>query len=139
MEQKDLKRSYRLFVGVDIASPDFTATSVAAGTLPTREAKSYEQTAHGFERFMKRLQESCILPAEILVVMEATGSYWVALATALYQAGFAVRAINSAQAQNARQSTTEASKERCTGCPDDCAIGSSSRSPLLDASATDLL
>ena len=30
--------------------------------------------------------------------MEATGSYWVVLATALVQAGFAVSAINPAQA-----------------------------------------
>lgn len=37
-------------------------------------------------------------PAAVLVVMEATGSYWVALATALYHAGFAVSVINPAQA-----------------------------------------
>jgi transposase len=98
VEQKNTKRSYRLFVGVDIASRDFTAASVVAGTQTTREAKSYEQTAHGFERFVKRLQENGIPPADILVVMEATGGYWVALATALYQAGFAVSVINPAQA-----------------------------------------
>jgi transposase len=98
VEQKDLKRSYRLFVGVDIASRDFTATSVVPGTQATREAKSYEQTAPGFERFVKRLQESGIPPIDTLVVMEATGGYWVALATALSQAGFAVSVINPAQA-----------------------------------------
>jgi transposase len=97
---EDLKRSYRLFVGVDIASRDFIATSLVPGTQATREAKSYEQTAHGFERFVKRLQDSGIPPADILVVKEATGGYWVALATALYQAGFAVSVINPAQAHN---------------------------------------
>jgi transposase len=98
VEQKDLKRSYRLFVGVDIASRDFTATSLVPGTQAPREAKSYEQTAPGFERFVKRLQESGIPRADTLVVMEATGGYWVALATTLSQAGFAVSVINSAQA-----------------------------------------
>jgi transposase len=98
VEQQDLKRSYRLFVGVDIASRDFTATSVVPGTQTRHEAKSYEQTASGFERFVKQLQESGILPADTLVVMETTGGYWVALATALYQAGFAVSVINPAQA-----------------------------------------
>ena len=94
VEQKNMKRSYRLFIGVDIASRDFTAASVVPGTQTTRETKPYEQTAHGFERFVKRLLESGIPPADILVVMEATGGYWVALATALYQAGFAVSVIN---------------------------------------------
>lgn len=57
-----MKRSYRLFVGVDIASRDFTAATVVSGTQTTRETKSYEQTAHGFERLVKRLQESGYLP-----------------------------------------------------------------------------
>jgi transposase len=70
---------------------------------------SYEQKAQGFERFMKRPQDSGISPADILVVMEATGSYWVALATVVHQAGSAVSVINPAQAHNARQSTTEES------------------------------
>jgi transposase len=32
--------------------------------------------------------------------MEATGSYWIALASTLHQAGFAVRVINPAQAHH---------------------------------------
>jgi transposase len=35
-----------------------------------------------------------------LIVMEATGSYWIALATTLHQAGFAVSVINPAQAHH---------------------------------------
>ncbi len=93
-----MKRSYRLFVGVDIAARDFTATSLVTGTQATREAKSYEQTAQGFEGFVKRLHDSGIPQASILVVMEATGGYWVALATVLYQVGFAVSVIHPAQA-----------------------------------------
>ncbi|HXR66190.1 MAG TPA: transposase [Ktedonobacteraceae bacterium] len=97
MEQKSTKRSYRLFVGVDIAYRDFTA-SLVQGTKTTREPHPYPQTAPGFERFQKRLEESGVLPFDTLVVMEATGSYWIALATTLYQAGFAVSVINPAQA-----------------------------------------
>ena len=100
VEQKDLKRSYRLFVGVDIASRDFTATSVVAGTQATREAKFYVQTSQGFERFVKRLHDSGIPPADILVVMEATGGYWVALATTLYQAGFVATGCGHAVGMN---------------------------------------
>ena len=40
-------------------------------------------------------------PADsILVVMEATGSYWINLATTLTQNGFAVSVINPAQAHH---------------------------------------
>jgi transposase len=39
-------------------------------------------------------------PTEILVVIEATGSYWVALAVSLHEAGFAVAVINPAHAHN---------------------------------------
>ena len=98
LEQSSTQRSYRLFVGVDIASRDFTAAALVPGARPTRESHAYEQTTQGFERFQQRLQESGVPAVETLVVMEATGSYWIALATALYHAGFAVSVINPAQA-----------------------------------------
>jgi transposase len=98
LEQRSTKRNYRLCVGVDIASRDFTAASIVPEAKPTREPHPYEQTAHGCERFQKRLQESGVPALETLVVMEATGSYWIALATALDHAGFAVSIINPAQA-----------------------------------------
>jgi transposase len=111
VEQKVPKRSYHLFVGVDIAAREFTAASLVAGTKPTHASQPYTQTAAGFEGFQARLQESGVVPSDILVVMEATGRYWVALANSLYQAGYAVSVINPAQAQNARQGTTETSQE----------------------------
>jgi transposase len=90
--------TYQLFVGVDIAYRTFTAATLTAGARPKREPKAYAQTTQDFERFQKRLREHGIEPAAILVVIEATGSYWVALATCLYHAGFAVSIINPAQA-----------------------------------------
>jgi transposase len=98
VEQKITKQSYQLFVGVDIAFREFTAASLVAGAKPTRESRPYAQTGPGFERFHRRLQESGVAPGDILVVMEATGSYWIALATTLYHAGYAVSVINPAQA-----------------------------------------
>lgn len=57
-----------------------------------------EQTAQGFASLQARLLATDPTPAEILVVMEATGSYWIALATALAHAGFRVSIVNPAQA-----------------------------------------
>jgi transposase len=75
VEQKVTKHSYHLFVGVDIAAREFTAASLVAGAKPMRESYSYAQTTTGFERFQTRLQESGGAPGDILIVMEATGSY----------------------------------------------------------------
>jgi transposase len=45
-----------------------------------------------------------------LVVIEATGSYWVALAVSLHEAGFVVAVINPAQAHNYARSLPRRSK-----------------------------
>ena len=90
---------YRLFAGVDIAAATFTTASLVPGTMPGR-ALTLDQTPQGFATLQARLLAAGYPPGEILVVMEATGSYWVALATTLAQAGFAVSVINPDQAHN---------------------------------------
>jgi transposase len=90
---------YRLFVGVDIAAKTLTAAWQAPGGAPGRPL-TLEQTPAGFARLQSRLRASGAEPAATLVVMEATGSYWVALATTLTRAGFRVSAINPAQAHH---------------------------------------
>jgi transposase len=88
---------YQVFVGVDIAAKTFTAVWLAPGGSPSRPC-TLEQTAQGFASLQARLLATSATPAEILVVMEATGSYWVALATTLAHAGFCVSIVNPAQA-----------------------------------------
>jgi len=47
-----------------------------------------------------QLQATGSVPSRVLVVMEATGSYWISLATRLVHEGFAVSVINPAQAHH---------------------------------------
>ncbi len=91
--------TYRLFAGVDIAAATFTAVWMAPGASPSRPL-TLDQTPQGFAALEARLRSAGHAPGEVLVVMEATGSYWVALATTLAQAGFAVSVINPDQAHN---------------------------------------
>ena len=49
---------------------------------------------------MHQLQATGHVPSSILVVMEATGSYWISLATSLVHEGFVVSVINPAQAHH---------------------------------------
>ncbi len=91
--------AYRLFVGVDIAAATLTAVWTAPGTAPSRPL-TLDQTPGGFATLQARLLARGHDVGEVLVVMEATGSYWVALATTLTQAGFAVSVINPDQAHH---------------------------------------
>jgi len=90
---------YHLFVGVDIAAHTFTTVWMAPAATPCRPV-TLDQTPQGFAALQARLLAVGHAVADILVVMEATGSYWVALATTLAHAGFAVAVINPNQAHN---------------------------------------
>ena len=90
---------YRCFVGVDIAATSFTALWEADGrTLP--RAVTFAQTPSGFATFQQQLQATGVMPEQTLIVLEATGSYWVALAVTLHEAGYAVAVLNPAQLHN---------------------------------------
>jgi transposase len=87
---------YQLYVGVDIAAKSFTATWA---TDPTSAPKpsSFEQSEDGFQTFQQRLAQTGVTPEATLVVLEATGSYWIALAVALHQARYSVSVLNPGQ------------------------------------------
>lgn len=91
--------SARLFVGIDIAARSFVAVW---GTVPDalQRARTFPQTPEGFAAFQQQLQTSGVSPAATLVVMEATGSYWIALAVVLHDAGYVVCVINPAHLYN---------------------------------------
>lgn len=91
--------TYRLFVGVDIAQASATVAWLQPGTPITRPI-TIDQTAAGMAQLQARLQATGIAPADTLIVMEATGSYWISLATTLHQAGYAVSVINPSQAHH---------------------------------------
>jgi transposase len=91
--------AYRLFARVDIAATTFAA-SWTTGGAPRERAVTFTQTPDGFTAFQNRLCSLGVPATEILVVIEATGSYWVALAVSLHEAGFVVSVVNPAQAHS---------------------------------------
>lgn len=99
MNKEAVMPAYQLFVGVDIAATTATVVWQAPGAPPTRPI-TIEQSPQGFAALERRLRATGHAPAATLVVMEATGSYWVSLATALANAGFAVSVINAGQAHH---------------------------------------
>lgn len=89
--------TYRRFVGINIAAATCAVAWMQEGDAPSR-AITIEQTASGFAALQRRLTLLEPEPHAILVVMEATGTYWMRLATFLIEQGFAVSVINPAQA-----------------------------------------
>jgi transposase len=86
-----------LFVGIDIAAQTAQASWLRAGQAPS-SAYAFPQTPAGFAALRQRLAATGVPPADTLVVVEATGSYWCRLALDLHSAGYPVAVINPAQA-----------------------------------------
>ena len=104
--------TYQLFVGVDISA---TQAHVAWGIAPdhTPAMATIALTPTGIEGLLEQLQQVEPNPAAILVVIEATGTYWMRLALALYEARFGVSVINPAQAHHfARAQRRQAKTDR---------------------------
>jgi transposase len=94
---------YRLFIGIDVAAKTFTATWTT-DRMQYAPAVTLDYTATGLTQFQAHVQATAIAPAETLVVLEATGSYWITLAATLHAAGFAVSVVNPAQVHSWAQS-----------------------------------
>lgn len=103
---------YHCFVGIDIAATTFTAAwssdnsnlpNSTIGSMQPR-AVTFSQSSSGFAALQQQLQGTAVPAAQTLVVMEATGSYWIALAVTLHEAGYAVSVVNPAQLHNYAQS-----------------------------------
>lgn len=100
---------YDLVVGIDIAATSATVVELPPDGTPSR-ARSIEQTSAGHAALLEHLRSSGLALDRILVVMEATGSYWIALATTLAQAGLAISVINPAQAHDFAKALLKRSK-----------------------------
>ena len=99
MDKEGAPPRYPLFVGVDIAAT--TATVAWRGPSgPADRTITVEQSLQGFAVLQRRLVALGHEPADILVVLEATGASWLSLATALAAAGFAVSVSNATQAHH---------------------------------------
>ncbi len=69
-----------------------------------------EQTPQGMKRLQQRLKQHAQLPGRTLVVMEATGTYWMRVARTLHTAGYVVSVINPKQAHHFAQALLKQAK-----------------------------
>lgn len=88
---------YTTFVGIDIAAQDAHVALVTSDGV-MEQPFIIEQSPEGMRDLEQTLLATQCAPSNILVVMEATGVYWMKLASYLYDCDFAVSVINPAQA-----------------------------------------
>ncbi len=100
---------YRLFVGVDIAAETFTATWARRDQHPAKP-RTFAQTPDGYHHFISALQRASLAPQQTFVLLEATSSYWIALAVALHHAQFVVSVVNPAHVHHFARSLSRRSK-----------------------------
>lgn len=91
--------AHKLYVGVDVAAATVTAAWMAFNT-PMSTPITVAQTAPGYTTLHVRLAATGVAPTDTLVVLEATGAYWLTLATTLVEYGYHVSVINPKQAHN---------------------------------------
>lgn len=84
-------------IGIDVAAQSVAVSWMAVDGRPSK-AQTFAQTQGGFDQLHAYLVGHGIVPAHALVVIEATGSYWITLATTLHTLGYGVSVINPAQA-----------------------------------------
>ncbi|MBN7797909.1 IS110 family transposase [Parahaliea mediterranea] len=93
-----------VFSGIDVAARTFDLVSRQAGK--TSKAERFQQTPEGHAKAVQRLQ--ALQPA--LIVLEATGIYYLDLAVALAQAGLPVAVINPKSFHHFAELTLSGSK-----------------------------
>lgn len=89
---------YKLYVGADIAAKT-VALHWQDSEKTVRGAMEINQKPSAYRRLAKCLKKIAA-PEQTLVVMEATGNYWIGIALFLYEAGFGVSVINPKQGRN---------------------------------------
>ncbi len=77
---------------------------------PGQRPTTFAQTPEGFAALQQPLAGTGIPPQATLVVLEAAGSYWVALAFTLHDAGYRVSVVNPTHIHNYAKSLPRRSK-----------------------------
>jgi transposase len=99
MPSSDHATWYQLFVGADIAAATVTVAWPRPQQKPSKPV-TLEQTPEGFCSLHQRLISTGARPDQILVVMEATGIYWLAFAPYFARQGYAISVVNPSQAHH---------------------------------------
>lgn len=92
-----------VYAGVDIAKVDHVIGAVDERGSEVCRPMGFKNSAEGFGRCEAWLEGAAASPGEVLVGMEATGHYWMALYAFLTSKGYAVAVIDPSQVRAVRR------------------------------------
>ncbi len=101
--------AHTLYVGVDIAAATATAAWITLDE-PMSAPLTVAQTTQGYATLHARLAATGIAATDTLIVLEATGSYWITLATTLVERGYQVSVVNPKRAHHVAKVLLKRSK-----------------------------
>jgi transposase len=82
MPERIAAETYQLFVGVDVSAETVDA-AWGEHKDEVGSAQTFEQSPAGYQKLVAAVAASGVAPAQVRVVMEATGTYWMRPAVAL--------------------------------------------------------
>lgn len=108
-QQRHSPKGYWLFVGIDVS---LKTLSVAWGRCAEGigQAQVFRQTVSGYRALLGALQATGCPPERVVVVLEATSTYWMQVAVLLCGAGYAVRVVNPKHAHHFMQGERQQTK-----------------------------
>ncbi len=98
----------RVYVGADIAAESIQIDWHNTGNQQSQQV-TLQQHKRDYARLVKQLIRQ-VVPEQIHVVMEATGTYWMAFAEYLHQSGLVVSVLNPSQAKHFAQARLQRTK-----------------------------
>ena len=101
--------SGKLYVGIDVSAATASVALLTAAQS-TCERFTIEQTEQGISLLENKRLETGRAPEQVHIVMEATGTYWMKLASQLHQVGFRVSVINPSQSHHFAQARLQRAK-----------------------------
>lgn len=95
-----------IIVGIDIAKHNHQAVIIDERGAALCKPFAFANSNVGVKRLTDAIAQAAADPDEVIVGMEATGHYWLALYSALLPLGFTIHVINPIQTDAMRHATT---------------------------------
>jgi transposase len=102
-------QTYAMYIGIDVAAAS-ASVAVLSPDQPECSVFTIEQTEQGITNLIAKLMAAGHPTGQVHVAMEATGTYWMRLASRLFQVGFAVSVVNPSQAYHYAQAWLQRAK-----------------------------
>jgi transposase len=106
---KQSPKDYRVYVGIDVS---LKTLNVAWGRCAEQigKAQTFHQTRTGYQALLRALKALGDAPQRVVVLLEATSTYWMQVAVVLAKAGYSLRVVNPKQAHHFMQAEMQQTK-----------------------------